>query len=364
MPLSRTENHSAAAGSGLSFTGSDVPSALLDLHPDPVVALFGPTHDLFYVNAAALRLFGWSSIADRSLDDFALDDGRSLADAALADSGTPRWETQLTLGGKPFRVECLRIVRPSPIDAAAILMIWRAHTDVVPSRDAEEFVATVSHELRTPLTSIKGALGLVLSGTSGRITDKTRGLLDIAHRNAGRLVLLVNDILDLEKLTTGHMVFDLEPQDIGKALIAARDANASFAGDFGVTIRCDLPDRPALARVDAARLHQVLTNLISNACKFSHPHGTVTLTLDDTASDEMAIEVRDQGIGIPKDALETIFDRFNQAGSAHRNRSGSTGLGLAIVKSIVERHGGSIALHSIEGEGTCVRFTLPRTAAN
>ncbi|RYH00935.1 PAS domain-containing sensor histidine kinase [Salipiger sp. IMCC34102] len=337
--------------------------ALLDAVPDPVLAIAADTFDVVYANPAALRLFEWNRSANRSLADLGLGPEEIRLRTVLSSSDHTRREIQVARDAKLYRIDCqLLSTAGTADDDQVILTIWSPAADIDRNRRDHEFVATVSHELRTPVTSIKGALGLVLSGASGPVADKTRALLDIAHRNAGRLLLLVNDILDIEKLTSGNMSFDKDLLDLVAVLDAAHDATASFAHQFEVRIEVEAPKGPVMATIDGARIHQVLTNLISNACKFSHPGGVVTLSLDDSDPEKVRICVDDTGVGIPQSALHTIFDRFNQAQSGHRNRTGSTGLGLAIVKTIVEAHGGTISLDSVEGQGTRACFTLSRPA--
>ncbi|MBS1303882.1 PAS domain-containing sensor histidine kinase [Loktanella sp. SALINAS62] len=330
---------------------------LLSALPDPIVAFDPDAAMIVHANAAACRLFGWNDAAQRPLADLVLDTGADTLLNDLRRASVLRRETHVTTKGQLFSVESQRC--GSDVARSMIVTIWRggpSQTTLTPQGD--DFVATVSHELRTPLTSVKGALGLALSGAAGPITDKTRSLLDIAHRNVGRLMLLVNDILDLEKMSSGHMAFDMNRADLRDTVAFACEANSTFADEFGVTLDCQIPSEPAMVIFDADRMHQVMTNLISNACKFSHPDGTVRVKLDRKADGAFEISVTDHGIGIPSKAVSSVFDRFNQAGSVHRNRSGSTGLGLAIVKTIIEEHGGTIALSSIEGVGTTVTVAI------
>ncbi|MCB5199766.1 HAMP domain-containing histidine kinase [Loktanella sp. TSTF-M6] len=329
-------------------------SSLLDTLSDPVIGLAADRDTIIYMNAAARALFDATEVGTRTLTSIPFQTGQDALKAALARQQTSRSEAHVSYAGQLY---CIEYQRCGLYDEAPFLLILR-NRQAGSSGLSDDFVATVSHELRTPLTSVKGALGLALSGASGPITDQTRKLLDIAHRNVGRLMLLVNDILDLEKMSSGNMTFDMVPTDLRAVIDAACEANADFAQGYGVNVICDMPDNPAMALLDADRMHQVMTNLISNACKFSHKGGTITIVLFTQDDGSHRINVTDRGIGIPADALETIFERFNQAGSIHRNRSGSTGLGLAIVKTIIESHDGSIALSSTQDQGTTVTITL------
>ncbi|WP_056030934.1 cell wall metabolism sensor histidine kinase WalK [Loktanella sp. 3ANDIMAR09] len=334
------------------------PSLLLDTLPDPVIGLAANRNTIIYMNAAARALFDAGDVGTRTLTSIPFETGKDALKAALARQHTHRSEAHVSFAGQLY---CIESQRCGPCDEAPYLLILR-NRPAGSSGLSDDFVATVSHELRTPLTSVKGALGLALSGASGPITDQTRKLLDIAHRNVGRLMLLVNDILDLEKMSSGNMSFDMVPTDLRTVIDAACEANTDFAKGYGVNVSCDVPDHPAMALLDADRMHQVMTNLISNACKFSHKGGTISIVLTTLGNGSHKIQVSDKGIGIPADALETIFERFNQAGSIHRNRSGSTGLGLAIVKTIVEAHDGSISLSSTQDRGTTVTITLSGVA--
>ena len=228
-------------------------------------------------------------------------------------------------------------------------------------RAKEEVTATVSHELRSPLTSIKGGLGLVLSGAAGAIPAKARGLLEIAHRNANRLVLIVNDMLDLEKIAAGQMSFALRPCDAVDLVNEAVRANEAYLDQYNIGVRIEGTDAPALLVCDADRMMQVLGNLLTNAAKFSTEGSDIRVAVatDDTG-DEITLTVQDYGMGIPQDAQETIFERFTQARNSDRARTGGTGLGLSIVKAIVDSHEGRVEMESSEGVGTTFHIILPR----
>ncbi|MBF0588339.1 MAG: CHASE domain-containing protein [Magnetococcales bacterium] len=237
--------------------------------------------------------------------------------------------------------------------------------DITQQKEAErlksEFVSTVSHELRTPLTSIKGMLGLVLGGVVGELTPKATEMLNKAMENTNRLTLLINDILDMEKIQSGRMAFDCTSIPLGTFLQQALSSNQGYGEKFKVSLRLENP--PSDGKViygDANRLHQVLSNLISNAIKFSSEQGEVLLTIEELG--EMTrISVTDHGLGIPEAFRGRIFHKFAQAdGSNTRNISG-TGLGLAISKTIIEQHGGRIGFDSVEGEGSVFHIDLPNS---
>lgn len=229
-----------------------------------------------------------------------------------------------------------------------------------------EFVSTVSHELRTPLTSIRGSLGLIVAGAAGGLPDKAKSLLEIAHKNSERLVGLVNDILDIEKIESGRMEFRHDRLEAGGLVEQAVEANQSYAAQHEVEYRITTrPDTPLPVQGDADRLIQVLTNLLSNAAKFSPAGSTVEVAVELLAGlggRQARISVRDRGAGIPEEFRSRIFQRFAQADASDVRRKGGTGLGLSIAKAIVERHGGRIGFEPAEGGGTCFWFTLPLLA--
>jgi two-component system, OmpR family, sensor histidine kinase VicK len=224
-------------------------------------------------------------------------------------------------------------------------------------RMKDEFISTVSHELRTPLTSLRGALGLVAGGALEQRPEKARQMLDIAINNTDRLVRLVNDILDLERIQSGkselHSTIVSAEELLRKAVSTQqtrtpRPSARMFFAANGVTVWAD-PDR----------VLQALSNLLSNAIKFSPTGGEIHLTARNLDDHEALFEVRDQGQGIPEDKLENIFDRFQQGDASDSRALGGTGLGLAICRSIVNQHGGRIWATSTPGKGTTFHFTLP-----
>ena len=221
-----------------------------------------------------------------------------------------------------------------------------------------EFVSTVSHELRTPLTSITASLGLICGQVMGDVPAYLRELLDIAHQNSKHLSALIDDLLDIDKLIAGKMRFKLERQPLQPLLEQAMRNNQGYASSYNVTIRLgECP--PAQVKVDTMRLVQVLSNLLSNAAKFSPPGECIDLFAELVAEDRVRVSVRDRGPGIADSFRKRIFSRFAQADSSDTRRQGGTGLGLAISKELTEHMGGQIGFDSTPGAGACFWVELP-----
>jgi PAS domain S-box-containing protein len=218
-----------------------------------------------------------------------------------------------------------------------------------------EFMSSISHELRTPLTSIRGSLGLLAGGVLGPLSAEAGEIVAVAERNAVRLIGLINDILDLERLEGGRLEMELESVEISPIVTRALEAVQSFADQAGVSLVAE----PASVRVraDADRLVQVLVNLLSNAVKFSPAGSTVTVRV--VPGPSMAeFQVEDRGRGVPPALREAIFERYRQVEASDSRRKGGVGLGLAICKSIVEQHGGSIGVRDAEGAGSTFWFRI------
>jgi DNA-binding response OmpR family regulator len=223
-------------------------------------------------------------------------------------------------------------------------------------RMKNEFISTVSHELRTPLTSIRGSLGLIAGGAVGPVPEKAKALIDIACNNSDRLVRLINDILDVEKIESGKMTFRIEAVDIMALVDQAIEANRAFGQQFGVNYAVVERLSGVSVDADADRLTQVVTNLLSNAAKFSPANGQVDIALR-LINDHVRISVTDHGAGIPEAFQTQIFQKFAQADASDTRQKGGTGLGLSISKAIVERHGGRIGF-TTGADGTTFYFDL------
>jgi PAS domain S-box-containing protein len=237
--------------------------------------------------------------------------------------------------------------------------------DVTELREVErlkrDFVSTVSHELRTPLTSIRGALGLLRGGIAGPLPAEAGNLVDIAHSNSERLIRLVNDILDMEKLDAGRVELSLREVTAGELVRSALEFIGGMAHEMNVSVQTEVGPCPPL-KVDPERMVQVLGNLLSNAVKFSPTGAPVRLTVGMSPQGQVRFEVRDEGPGIPEGRRQQLFQRFRQLDSADTRKRGGTGLGLAISRALVEQHGGRIGVESTPGAGSTFWVELPPAA--
>jgi PAS domain S-box-containing protein len=227
----------------------------------------------------------------------------------------------------------------------------------------DQFIATVSHELRTPLTSINGALALLNSAALGQIPANMQRLLKVAFGNSERLTQLVNDLLDIEKLSAGKMPFDIQPLQVKAELHKAIENIQLFANQHQVQLHILPPVTTLVVLADSLSLQQVFTNLLSNAIKFSIKDGMVSLSA--WQKDKMIrIEVKDTGNGIPLPFQSRIFERFAQADDSNQRQNRGTGLGLAICKELLEQMQGDIGFISEVGRGTTFYFDLPLASVN
>ncbi len=242
-------------------------------------------------------------------------------------------------------------------DLAGYLMIA---TDLSEQRAIEkmkdEFVSVVSHELRTPLTSIKGALGLLAGGVTGVLPPKAAEMAQVALSNADRLSRLVDDILDLQRIESGRITMEKQLCNVADLMKESAESVRVVAEGEGVTI-APVP-LSAPIRVDPGRIVQALVNLLGNAIKFSQRGGRVEFGAERTGS-SVVFSVKDEGRGIPRDKLESIFERFEQVDASDAREKGGTGLGLAIVRSIVQQHGGRVWAESELGRGSTFYVHLP-----
>jgi PAS domain S-box-containing protein len=315
------------------------------------------------VNPSAERIFGYASwelvgqhlkvLLPQALVPYA---GRFLSDARSKSLGrTTEWDGRRR-NGEVFRFELSLFEFQTPEGPQLGGHIRDVSERKKLERMKREFVASVSHELRTPLASIRGSLGLLAAGVLGELGEEAREAVAIAERNALRLLTLINDILDLERLEAGKI--ELHPQNVTVQSLLDRAAETvcAFAEQQGISL--EVPPSPVMVTVDSDRLVQVLVNLLSNAVKFSSRGGRVTLTASEK-DDVVELRVADQGRGIPAEDQQAIFERFRQVESSDSRREGGTGLGLAISRGIVEQHGGSIGVESVLGKGSTFWVRVP-----
>ncbi len=268
--------------------------------------------------------------------------------------------------GHPFDVSFTSApVTEDGVVTGAVVVFADVSEQAEIERSKDEFVSLVSHELRTPLTSLKGSLGLVTGGVFGALPEEALEMLRVAVTNTDRLVRLVNDILDLQRVDAGRLQLHVEPHRLVQLV---GDSVATVSGVFtdrGVLLENFVELQEDLdVLCDGDRIVQVLTNLLGNAAKFSPAGSTVTLTSfieTDTfdGGDYVVIEVADQGRGIPPERLERIFERFEQVDSSDARHGSGSGLGLAIARVLVEMHGGRLTVTSEPGVGSVFSVTLP-----
>jgi PAS domain S-box-containing protein len=260
--------------------------------------------------------------------------------------------------GSEFPVE----IGLKPIETREGMMVFGVIVDISERKRIErlkdEFVATVSHELRTPLTSISASLGLLVGTVNVKLPEAAKRLVTIAHSNSQRLVRLVNDILDIEKVESGNVIFNLQRVEVGAAIAQAIEANRALAAGSSVGLRFEETSASEV-RADPDRLMQVVTNLLSNAIKFSPRDSEVVVAIENS-NEHVRVTVRDHGPGIPEDFKSRIFNKFAQADSSNAREKGGTGLGLNIVKKIVTQLGGKVDFRDAPGGGAVFYFDLPR----
>lgn len=226
-------------------------------------------------------------------------------------------------------------------------------------RVRSDLVATVSHELRTPLTSILGNLELLVDGDAGPVPAPQARLLTAIERNARRLLALIEDLLILSRIESGAIKINASAVPVGAVVSGALEALASMRGAHRVGIEVSLPDEPVLVYGDRGQLERIVINLVDNALKFTPDGGNARVQVD-SEDGAVRLTVADNGIGIPEDEIGQVFDRFFRSSRSSERQTPGSGLGLAITKSIVERHGGRIAVRAGSPAGTVVTCHLPR----
>ncbi len=322
------------------------------------------------VNPSAETLFGYA--ANEVIGRIGID---TLFAAAIQEDVRERWRKLIDARAPVIGLRALSTRR----DGADITCEWSltplVNTEnsvisvIVQGRDItqqleaermkQEFTSTLSHELRTPLTSIIGSLQLINSGVMGDIEKDTLELTTIAERNAQRLLDLINDILDVEKIESGKLTLMIEALELGELVTESLTLNRAFAERFKVKLVAAGELRAVKVSADRKRVLQVMTNLLSNAAKFSEAGTAVEVTIEIADSDTVRVAVHDTGPGIPENFRNRIFGRFAQADMSHTRQMGGTGLGLAICKRLIELMGGKIGFSDRAGGGTTFWFELP-----
>lgn len=340
---------------------------LVELAQDPFIAIdfFGRITDW---NTAAEQLLGWKSedVMGRLLDDVvvppryrgqmgvALNHYLQTREAPFVGQRLER--VVVNQRGEEIPVELsIGLIDNPPVQIfSAFLHDIRERQEV--ERLKKEFVSTVSHELRTPLTAMYGSLNLMASGMAGDLSPDAHELVQLANESCERLIRLINDLLDVEKMAAGNMQYDMQRQPIEPLVIRAMRDTLAYADGFGVHMRL-ITRADAMVNVDGDRIVQVVVNLLSNASKFSPRGANVDVTLQ-IRSGRVRVSVIDTGPGVPESFRNRIFERFAQADGSDRRQKGGTGLGLAICRSIMTAHHGIIDFVSEPGR-TEFFFELP-----
>ncbi len=366
VALAQVEDLRAVAAEGeqrLRTVLEAVGEVIFQINEDEALTFLNPTWE---------RMSGMAieQCLGRPLTDFLAAENETMVHEALRcvlDTGqqSHRFEAILRTVDSLSRWVVVRLWPSDPVSGSG--GVTGTMIDVTGLRQAErmkrEFTSTVSHELRTPLTSITGAIGLLNGGTAGALPEAARKLVAIADKNAQRLRVLIDDLLDMEKLIAGKLPFAFEDLELRPLLEQALNEHQPFADTHGV--RLTLTDHADHARVytDPGRFQQVLSNLLSNAVKFS-PEGSEVRVTATAVAQAVRVEVRDQGPGIDPEFHPQIFQKFAQADASDTRRRGGTGLGLAITRELVERMHGRIGFDSTPGNGATFWFELPAVGAD
>jgi PAS domain S-box-containing protein len=339
---------------------------LVELSPESIVVV--ADDEIVYINAAGVRLFGAASATEllkrHPLELVDAEDRPRIAVelGRLSEAGAvaPRTDVRLVrLDGRPLDAEISAAGVSFDGRPAVQILIRDVSERRAVERMKDELLSVLGHELRTPLTSIRGSLGLLDGGVLGPISSRGQRMIGIAVHNTDRLIRLLNDVLDVERMHAGRLVLELQPHDAAELIELAVAEMRGLAEGSGVQLTIGAVD--GVVEADADRIVQVLTNLISNAIKFSGAGAEVRLAAR-TDGSQVRFSIADQGRGIPADKLEAIFERFHQVDASDARVKGGTGLGLTICKSIVEQHGGRVWAESTPGRGSTFHVVLNAAA--
>jgi PAS domain S-box-containing protein len=362
VELDEARRQVEASGRKLALFAERSPIAVLELAPDGTV---------LQVNQAGETLFGYAQgeLLGQHVKRLVLPEFHDEFDrnwATLVSTRAPQTGVKVR---NPRRdgVELVGDWSVTPLvnPDEQLLAIIAQGRDITGELEAErvkkEFTSTLSHELRTPLTAIIGSLQLINSGVLGELEKDVVELTEVAERNGQRLLDLINDLLDIEKIESGKLTLSPEQIPLEELVSEALVLNKAFGERFKVRFEAHCALAGAMVNADRKRLLQIVTNLLSNAAKFSPEGGVVEVTAEEQDG-RLRVGVHDRGSGIPDNFRAKIFGRFTQADSATTRKKGGTGLGLAICKRLIEMMGGRIGFADREGGGTTFWFDLPRHA--
>ncbi len=334
--------------------------ALLDSMVEGVL-LLDPQGRVKHMNPALVRLFGLSgekrgiAVAEAlpvpGLSELA---ARTVQQGRLTDQ-------EVELPGDPGKILQINAVALRDPDRMLAGTLFVFHDLTQHKRLAEqrrEFVANVSHELRTPLSLIKGYTETLLAGAKEDPDTATR-FLQIIDKHADRLTFLIEDLLTISKLESGQVIMNLQPTALHEVVAQVLEDLKAKAAERGTELRNEVAQTLRI-HGDGDRLQQVISNLVDNAIKYGRPGGRVVVGARSLHEDIVEAWVADDGLGIPMEARERIFERFYRIDKGRSREQGGTGLGLSIVKHIVHAHGGEVRVESEPGRGSCFYFTLPR----
>ena len=362
VELDEAQRQVEASGRKLALFAERAPIAVLELDPDGHIQ---------QINQAAQNLFGWTSNElvekNASVKVLIRPEYHAEFDAQwrqLMSSRVPLAHLKIPNPRRDgLELVCEWNVTPLVNTEGAVVGVIAQGQDITRQMEAEqlkkEFTSTLSHELRTPLTSIIGSLQLINSGVLGEIDKEVAELTGVAERNSQRLLDLINDILDIEKIESGKLTMEPELLTLDELVGESLVLNKGFAERFQVRYEPRGVLLPVQVRADHKRLLQVMTNLLSNAAKFSPPGETVEISMEDLGT-RVRVGVHDHGPGIPENFRARIFGRFAQADSTASRQKSGTGLGLAICKRLIELMDGRIGFTEREGGGTVFYFELPK----
>lgn len=324
------------------------------------IIVVNDTDRILQVNQAAERLFGKSS-AELLENDITQYLGLSHAeitevlskqtDGAVRSIKKKLGEHVLSINVQP--------VRGSEEDSHRLVYAIRDVTELDRvDQMKNEFVSLVSHELRTPLTSIKGYVDMMLAGDAGEITEEQRDYLTIVSNNTDRLIIMVNDLLDISRIESGRIQLSLRTLRLQDIIYTVTISLQKQIAEQKIRLNVDMPDEPIMVLADANYTNQVITNLLSNAYKYSSKGATITVRAGITDG-KARVDVQDTGIGLSQSDKEKIFNKFYRVDNLVTRRVGGTGLGLSVSRELVEMQGGSIWVESELGKGSIFSFTIP-----